>query len=106
MGTLSRRLRRAATSRCGTGRASANGASGTASGVVMPWALPTFDRALLPTRAGNHGGGGKRDNRGGQDTGAAAALPPPPLAPHRPPMPPHPPAPLPPPPAAPPRPRT
>ncbi len=52
----------------------------------MPWALPTFDLALLPTRAGNHGGG-KRDNRGGQDSGAAGAIRPAPLAPDGPSMP-------------------
>jgi hypothetical protein len=46
MVTLSRPLCWAATSRRGTGRASANGASGTASVEVMPWPYPLS--ALLP----------------------------------------------------------
>src|SRR5215831_3391994 len=40
MGTLSRPSCRAVTSRCGTGRASANGASGAASIGVMSWPYP------------------------------------------------------------------
>src|SRR6266699_4603531 len=48
MGTLSRPFRRAAISRCGTGRASANGASGTASGVVMPGPYPLLTALFCP----------------------------------------------------------
>jgi hypothetical protein len=53
----------------------------------MPWALPTFGRALLPARAGNHGdggGAGERAHRGGQDSGVAGAIRPAPPAPDRP----------------------
>jgi hypothetical protein len=50
-------------------------------------ALPTFGRALLPTRAGKQGDGGgadKRDDRGDQESGVAGAIRSAPLAPDRP----------------------
>src|SRR6266571_7279989 len=72
MGTLSRPFRRAATSRRGTGRASANGASGAASGAVMPCPYP-----LLAAPSGREGNRGwwrrKRDDRGDQESGSAGA---------------------------------
>jgi hypothetical protein len=79
MGTVSRPFSRAATSRCGTGRASANGASGEASGAVMPWPYPIWPRSATrpcgQTRRRRRTG--KRDDRGDQKSSVAGKRHPP-----------------------------
>src|SRR5579864_4072983 len=57
MGTLSRPSCSAATSRCGTGRASANGASGAASVEVMPGPYPLLAAVVCPLEVGKQRGG-------------------------------------------------